>query len=162
MKNALHSEAVEKEAPRQLPRRPRLRHFDRSATGDRETMGVVKVCVSAAHLPLGQMDQLSENRGRPLMIVTRTVATVAATAIAGTAIASFVVATPLKLHELVAEQADPLSVALVLGLANRFTDLSLEPCVEPAVDLPLHVAVPLGGRPLPALADPDDLLQVLA
>ncbi len=87
---------------------------------------------------------------------------VALPAVAVPTVAAPTIAAPFQPRELVTERTKTLLVALATWLANRFTNLALEPGVEPTVDLPLCIRISLGGHTLPTFADPYDLLQVLA
>jgi hypothetical protein len=131
----------------------------------------VKVCFGALYLSLGQSDQLVENPSLVLVVATVTPRGVTAIVVTTPVMTALVVTAPVvttrvvtalfQRCQLVPEHANPLRVALAAGLSNGFVNLALEPGVEPTVDVPLCVTIPICGRLLPALADPHDLLQIL-
>lgn len=131
--------------------------FFRSAIGERKPNRIAHVGLGAMHLPLGQLDELVENSGL-LPVVAMMAAAVVFVPIA----AATVGLSPFEHRQLVTEVAHAVRVTMVVGLANRFTDLTLEPRVESTVDLPLCVAVTTGGRLFPTLCNPNDLLEVLS
>jgi hypothetical protein len=118
------------------------------------------------HLPFGQHHELVENPGF-LPVVSTVAAPLVPTAIVTVAlvtvtrVTAIVVLFLFELRQLVAEEAHPVRVTVVVRLTNGLADLTLEPRVESTVDLPLSMSVTVGSGLLPTLGDSNDLLEVL-
>ena len=69
---------------------------------------------------------------------------------------------PLERCELLAERTDLHRVSMITGSPDRFSDLPIEPGVEPTVEGELRVSVALRGCSMPASRDAGDLFEVLA
>ena len=78
------------------------------------------------------------------------------------AVAVGVIRASLERCELLAEHTDLHRVSMITGSPDRFTDLPIEPGVEPTIQRELGAPVAVRGCPVPTSRDPGDLFEVLA
>ena len=109
--------------------------------------------VRASRSLLGKIDQLVDDQRFPLVVALLASMTPAVRDLS-------TMGASIERRELLAERADLHRVSMIAGSPDRFSDLPIEPGVEPTVEGELRMSVAARGCSVPASCDAGDVLEV--